>query len=43
MRGFEKGGDQVQLWVRDWRRRAGLGQPAGTKVLGSDSQSSAQR
>lgn len=42
VRGFEKGGDQVQLWGKGLEK-GWSGAAAGTKVLGSDSQSSAQR
>lgn len=43
VRGFEKGGDQVQLWGKGLEERGWSGAAAGTKVLGSDSQSSAWR
>ena len=43
VRGFEKGGDQVRLWGKGLEEKGWSGAAAGTKVLGSDSQSSVWR
>ena len=43
VRGFEKGGDQVQLWGKGLEERGWSGAATGTKILVSDSQSSARR
>lgn len=41
--GFKKGGDQRQLWGKGLEELGWSGAAAGTKVLGSDRESSAQR